>query len=201
MSDSEKYITVEGLTTAEFRDRGSRFLAFVQPIVTPADARIWLAALRKEHPKANHHCLAYRIGADVRASDDGEPAGSAGRPMLGALDGAGLDRVGAIVVRYFGGTLLGVPGLINAYRTVVADALRNATTVERWIEDSFEIECDYGNLGDVLRIVRMHEGTLIRQDLQLFCVVVAGLRKSAQGPCLRALSDLRNVTVRPMPAV
>lgn len=192
----ESYHTLAAPVTAEFRDRGSRFLAFVFPARSIDEAKAALAEKRKEHPKANHHCLAYRIGPDTRASDDGEPSGSAGRPMLGALDSTGLDYTAALVVRYFGGTLLGVPGLIHAYRTAVADALAGAETVEKWIEIPYEITCDYGSVGDVLRIIRMQDGTVLKQDMQLFCTVVAGIRPSAEARFLAAMTDLRSATVK-----
>lgn len=196
MSSAESYRTLLAPVSAEFRDRGSRFMGFVFPVRDVAEAKIILAEKRKEHPKANHHCLAYRIGADTRASDDGEPAGSAGRPMLGAIDSAGLDFTAAIVVRYFGGTLLGVPGLINAYRTAVADALANAETVEKWMEIPYEITCDYGTVGNVLRLIRMQEGTVLKQDMQLFCTVVAGIRPSAAAAFLAAMTDLPSASVK-----
>ncbi len=192
----ESYFTLADTGTAEFRDRGSRFLGFVFPVAGAAEARAELARLRKEQPRANHHCLAYRMGDDFRASDDGEPAGSAGRPMLGALDAAGLDRVGAIVVRYFGGTLLGVPGLINAYRTTVADALSGVGKIEKWIEVPYQITCNYDQLSEVLRVLRMLEATLLSQDLQLFCTVNAGLRLASQGAFKAAMQDLKGVEFR-----
>lgn len=193
---AESYRTLAAPATAEFRDRGSRFLAFVFPARDVAEAKAVLAEKRKEHPKANHHCLAYRIGPDTRASDDGEPSGSAGRPMLGAIDSAGLDYTAALVVRYFGGTLLGVPGLIHAYRTAVADALAGAETVEKFIEIPYEITCDYGSVGDVLRVVRMQDGTVLKQDMQLFCTVVAGIRPSVEERFLSAMTDIQGATVK-----
>lgn len=196
MSSTESYRTLVAPVSAELRDRGSRFLSFVFPVRDVAEAKIILVEKRKEHPKANHHCLAYRIGVDTRASDDGEPAGSAGRPILGAIDSAGLNFTAAIVVRYFGGTLLGVPGLIHAYRTVVVDALAKAETVEKWVEILYEITCDYGAVGNVLRVVRMQEGTVLRQEMQLFCTVVAGIRPSAEAAFLATMTDLQTASVK-----
>ncbi len=196
MTSAESYRTLVAPVSAELRDRGSRFLALAIPVRNVTEAKNFLAEKRKEHPKANHHCLAYRIGNDTRASDDGEPAGSAGRPILGAIDSAGLDFTAAIVVRYFGGTLLGVPGLIHAYRTVVADALANAETIEKWVEIPYEISCDYGVVGNVLRMIRMYEGSVLRQEMQLFCTLVAGIRPSAESAFLAAMTDLQTATVK-----
>ena len=132
-----KYKTLAQATTAEFRDRGSRFIAYAYPVNTVDEVKARVQALKKEHSKANHHCVAFRIGIDgklFRASDDGEPSGSAGRPILGQIDSAGLTNTLVVVVRYFGGTLLGVPGLINAYKEVTAAALKDAAITEKCVE-------------------------------------------------------------------
>ncbi|KAI9435670.1 ribosomal protein S5 domain 2-type protein, partial [Russula earlei] len=113
--------------TAEFKDRGSRFIAYAYPIQSADDCKRYLQELKKEHPKAVHHCFAYRLGLDgnsFRVSDDGEPSGTAGKPIMGQIDSKQLANVLIVVVRYFGGTLLGVPGLINAYRSAAAMALQ-----------------------------------------------------------------------------
>src|SRR5690349_7761849 len=125
MSDKEFYYTISVNTVAEFKDRGSRFLAYAYSIQSTEEFKNYLQQIKKEHPKAVHHCLAYRICLDennFRLSDDGEPSGTAGRPILVQIDSKGLTNVLVIVVRYFGGTLLGVPGLINAYKTATAMA-------------------------------------------------------------------------------
>jgi uncharacterized YigZ family protein len=200
MPEPRKYKTIASPSTAEFRDRGSKFLAFAYPIASLEDVKARHKALKAEHPKAVHHCLAYRLGHDgtlYRASDDGEPSGSAGRPMLGAIDAAGLTNVAVIVVRYFGGTLLGVPGLIHAYGTVTTDALSATPITEHWIERQFVIECDYANLGEVLHILRRHEATLGRQDLQLFCTISAGIPLHTADTCVALLSELRAVGIKP----
>ena len=191
----ESYLTLAGSGTSELRDRGSKFLGFAFPLSNAVEARAILAKMRAEHPKANHHCLAYRLGEDFRASDDGEPAGSAGRPMLGALDAAGLDQVGALVVRYFGGTLLGVPGLIHAYKTCVADAIVGIEKIEKWVKVPYRITCNYDHLGDVLRVIRTLDASVISQDLGLFCTVNAGVRIATQEAFKAALQDFKGVEI------
>src|SRR5262245_36782634 len=127
MSEKEFYFTIAQSSFAEFKDRGSRFLAYAYPIQSTEDFKNYLHQLKKEHPKAVHHCFAYRIGIDgnnFRSSDDGEPSGTAGKPILGQIDSKGLTNTAIVVVRYFGGTLLGVPGLINAYKTSSSFALQ-----------------------------------------------------------------------------
>ncbi len=195
-----KYRTISAEAQAEFRDRGSRFLAFAFPLRSAEDVKQHVRALKAEHPKAAHHCVAFRIGHDgsqYRASDDGEPSGSAGRPMLGAIDSAGLTNVLVVVVRYFGGTLLGVPGLIHAYSSVTGAALSAASVTEHWVEQVFEIECSYAGMGEVLHILRRHEAVIRHQDLQLFCRIIAGIPIHTADACVKQLSELRGVQAKP----
>jgi uncharacterized YigZ family protein len=202
MPEPRKYKTIAAPATAAFRDRGSRFLAFAYPITNTDEVKAHHKALRAEHPKAVHHCLAYRLGQDgsqYRASDDGEPSGSAGRPILGAIDRAGLTNVMVVVVRYFGGTLLGVPGLIHAYGTVADDALQSASVVEHWVTQMATIECDYAHLSEVLHILRKHEAGIPHQDLQLFCTIQASVPVHTAEACIAQLSELRGVSVKPAP--
>lgn len=197
MPTAEKFRTITTATTAELRDRGSRFLAFAYPASSLDTVKSIVKQLKAEHPKANHHCVAYRMGADggiYRAGDDGEPSGSAGRPMLAAIDSAGLQNVLIVVVRYFGGTLLGVPGLIHAYGTVAAEALNAAEVSERWVEKKLRIECDYGGVGEVLYLLRKTESTIISQDMQLFCIIEAGVPLPQVENLKRQLGDMRGVS-------
>ena len=118
--EKSSYLTIDKASVAEFKDRGSKFIAYAFPILTADDFKKYMQQLKKEHHKAEHHCFAYRIGTDgnnFRVGDDGEPAGSAGRPILGQIDSKEVTNIAIIVVRYFGGTLLGVAGLINAYKS------------------------------------------------------------------------------------
>jgi uncharacterized YigZ family protein len=199
MPPLEKFRTLSAPATAELRDRGSRFLAFAYPASDLETVKAIVKTLKAEHPKANHHCVAYRMGADgsiYRAGDDGEPAGSAGRPILAAIDSAGLQQVLIVVVRYFGGTLLGVPGLIHAYGTVAADALKAAEITERWVEKRLRIECDYGGVGEVLYLLRKSESTIYSQDMQLFCVIEAGVPLPQVDGLRRQLGDMRGVSIK-----
>lgn len=201
MSHPDKYKTLAGPATAEFKDRGSKFLAYAWPVFSTQEVKEKLQFLKKEHPKAVHHCLAFRIGIDgklFRASDDGEPSGSAGRPILGQIDSAGLTNVMVVVVRYFGGTLLGVPGLINAYKTATAMALDGQPVIEKWVEEQYEFSFDYPTMGEVMYLLRQSEATIYKQDLQLFCVVQAGIPKVHAAQYLQRLSEIRGVTMKPI---
>lgn len=199
MQEITKYRTLSQPTTAEFKDRGSKFLAYAYPIQDTDDVKAKLQVLKKEHPKAVHYCYAYRIGTDgklFRANDDGEPSGSAGRPILGQIDSAGLTNTLVIVVRYFGGTLLGVPGLINAYKTVTADALKDAPVTERWIESLYELSFDYSVMSEVMYLLKQAEATVYKQELQLFCSVKTGIPGIHADQYVQRLSELRGLTVK-----
>lgn len=199
MADNFKYKTPESATTAEFKDRGSKFLAYAYPVINTDDVKEKLQLLKKEHPKAVHHCYAYRIGTDglqFRANDDGEPSGSAGKPILGQIDSIGITNVLVVVVRYFGGTLLGVPGLINAYKTATHDALQQAILTEKWIEQKVTIQFDYPVMGEVMYLLRQCEATIHKQELQLFCTVNAGIPKPYADAYITKLSEIRGVEVK-----
>lgn len=198
---ADKYITIAATGQGDFRDRGSKFLAYAYPIASPQDVKEKLQALRKEHPKAVHHCYAWRLGIDgtqYRSVDDGEPAGSAGKPILGQIDSLGLTNVLVVVVRYFGGTLLGVPGLINAYKTATAMALEGLPRTEKWVERQYELSFDYPAMGEVLYLLKQCEATIYKQDLQLFCVVHAGIPVAHGAEYLGKLSEIRGMTIKEM---
>lgn len=164
---AETYRTLEGPCTGEFRDRGSKFLAYAFPVTLESEWQAHLEAVRKEHPKARHHCYAYRIGLggiNFRANDDGEPGGTAGRPILGQIDSFGLTNTFIVVVRYFGGTLLGTSGLIHAYKTAAADALQKGTILEKLVEDHFLLEFHYALMNDVMHAVKKVELRILRQE-------------------------------------
>lgn len=193
------YFTIEKLASAEFKDRGSRFIAYAFPIETADDFKRQLQLLKKEHPKAVHHCFAYRIGTDgnnFRSSDDGEPSGTAGKPILGQLDSKEITNTAVIVVRYFGGTLLGVPGLITAYRTAAALVLQVTPIVQKQIEIKHSIEFEYNKMNDVMMVLKQFNCTILLNEMQLFCIIEAGIPKNRLEEVLHKLKDLQNVTVK-----
>jgi uncharacterized YigZ family protein len=191
-----KTIAKEGF--AELKDRGSRFLAYAYPIASVEEFKEKIAALKKEHPKAVHHCFAYRLGLDnlvFRVSDDGEPSGSAGRPILGQIDSKGLTNVMIVVVRYFGGTLLGVPGLINAYKTSASLALQVTPEVEKAVEMNYRIHCTYDLLNDVMVVLKQSNCTLHGVEQSLFCDVHTGIPLNRLESVLHKLNDIHGVDV------
>ena len=193
------YFTIDKHTTAEFKDRGSRFIAFAYPIAAVDDFKKILQDLKKEHPKAVHHCFAYRLGLDgnnFRVSDDGEPSGSAGKPILNAIDSKQLTNVLVVVVRYFGGTLLGVPGLINAYRSTAAMALQLTPSIQKQVEVTYELQFDYTMMNDVMTLLKQCNCSILKQESQLFNLVQTGVPKSRLEEVLSKLKDFHTVDVR-----
>jgi len=171
--------TIKGLATGEFRDRGSKFIGYAIPISSEEDIKARVAEIKTEHPKAGHHCFAFRLDVEkkvYRANDDGEPSGTAGKPILGQIDSKGLSKVIVIVVRYWGGTKLGVPGLINAYRTAAQEALSNADIVEQEIEAYFKLSFQYELMNEVMRMVKADKWK-IRDQLYEECnILIVSIR-------------------------
>ena len=201
MTEQDFYYTIEKTSTAEFKDRGSKFIAYACPVRSVAEFKDRLGEIKKEHSKATHHCFAYRIGLDgnsFRVSDDGEPSGTAGRPILGQIDSKGLVNVLIVVVRYFGGTLLGVPGLINAYKTATALALQLVPIVPKPVEMSYELNFDYTLLNEVMLVVKQFQCRILEQDLQLFCRMILGIPKNRMEEVLFKFSQLYNVDIKPV---
>jgi uncharacterized YigZ family protein len=192
------YYTIEKDGYAELKDRGSKFLAYAFSITDAADFKKRLQGLKEEHPKAAHHCFAYRLGIDgnnFRSSDDGEPSGTAGKPMLGQIDSKQLTNVAVIVVRYFGGTLLGVPGLITAYKTATALALQTTPVIQKAIEINYQLQFDYTKMNEVMTIVKKYNCSILNQKMELFCVMEVGISKSNLELVLLKLKEVYGVEV------
>ena len=190
MPIKDTYQTILELSTGEFRDRGSKFLAYAYPVYSEEEWQEKLEEVRKAHPKARHHCYAYRLGLDgnnFRANDDGEPSGTAGRPILGQIDSFGLVNVIVIVVRYFGGTLLGASGLIAAYKSSAADALGKARIVEETVEDIYRIRFDYALMGSVMNAIKKLDLEMVNQDFGDIGAVEVAIRQSETESTLRQL--------------
>jgi len=198
LSSPDFYFTIEKNATAEYKDRGSRFIAYAYHIDTINEFKIRLADIKKEHPKATHHCFAYRLGIDdynFRVSDNGEPSGTAGRPILGQIDSRQLTNVVVFVVRYFGGTLLGVPGLINAYKTAAALALQSTPAIQKLILLNYNLQFDYTQMNAVMMIIKQYNCSILQQELQLFCSMDIGIVKNRIDEVLGKLNDTGNISV------
>jgi uncharacterized YigZ family protein len=181
--------SAEGL----FKDKGSKFLAFAFPIQQEGEVHVQVDALRKAHPKARHFCYAYRIGLGglrFRANDDGEPSGTAGRPILGQIDSFGLTNVAVVVVRYFGGTLLGAAGLIQAYRAAAADALRQAPVIEQQLQQLVRLEFPYSLMNHILHAVKKLGLPIYAQQYGEQGTVTIGIPLSSVGQAIQRLQVL-----------
>ena len=190
------YKTVNRLSTGEFKDRGSKFLSFVYPINNEDDVKNILTEIKKKYHDARHHCYAFSLGADkdyYRVNDDGEPSGTAGKPIYNQILSYDLTNVLIIVVRYFGGTLLGTGGLINAYRNAAADSLRNAEVIEKTVNDTLDLIFDYTDINDVHRLVDIYECRIVDQTFQENCHFRLQVRKSRTKELTEALSGFKNI--------
>jgi len=198
MTGKEFFNTIQKTGIAEFKDRGSRFIAFAFPITVKEDFKAMMAGVKSEHPKATHYCFAYRIGLDgnnFRSGDDGEPSGTAGKPILGQIDSKELTNALIIVVRYFGGSLLGVPGLINAYKTAASLVLQVIPVMQKPIELRYHLRFDYTMMNDIMLIVKQTNCTIINREMQLFCTMVIGIPVKQVDPILNRLREIQNLEV------
>lgn len=154
---SDTYKTIDSEAKGLFKAKGSRFIAHAIPVSSQEDIKMKLEELRKEYHNARHHCYAWVLSPDRqtwRVNDDGEPSGTAGKPILGQINSRELTNILVVVIRYFGGTLLGVSGLINAYRTAAADALENAAVSERHLSEYWLIRFPYEAMNDVMKVLK-----------------------------------------------
>ena len=178
----DAYSSIAAPSEGLFKDNGSRFIALAYPVETEEEVKTIVAGLRKQYHDARHHCYAYRLGykGDVfRSSDDGEPSGSAGRPILGQIDSAGLSDTLVVVVRYFGGIKLGIPGLIRAYKTSTADALAHAQVVEKIAGKWLRVSFGYEAMNAVMKVLKEMELPQRAQDFGEQCSLEVRVRLSA----------------------
>jgi uncharacterized YigZ family protein len=190
------YQTIANNSESEFKDRGSKFLGYAFNIESTEEFKLKIKILKDLHPKANHHCFAYRLGMDknnYRVGDNGEPSGSAGKPILNAIDSAGLTNILIVVVRYFGGTLLGVPGLINAYKLTsqLAISANEIVTVEA--TNRYELEFDYTLTGEVNQLLKKIDAEIISTENFLFCKMNIKIKKKFYAEAGALLDEMHNL--------
>ena len=175
----DTYLTISSVSEALYKDKGSKFYAFAYPVQTVEQIKEILAEKRKEYYDARHVCYAYMLGYErnvFRANDDGEPSGTAGRPILGQINSSNLTDILIIVVRYFGGTLLGTSGLIQAYKTSAAEAIAAATIEERIVEKTFVSKFGYQDLNAVMRIMKDFDLAIVNQIQEMDCTLYFRIR-------------------------
>lgn len=201
MKQADSYQTIEQTAMAELRERGSRFIAYAFPVQSTDDFKKHLAHVRHEHPKATHHCFAYRLGQEglqFRVSDDGEPAGTAGKPILGQLDSRKLTNTLVVVVRYFGGTLLGVPGLIQAYKSAAALVLQTTPVIIKLIRDPYLLQFNYPHMNEVMKVLKQTQSTIQHKETGLFCRFSISIPRNRREEVIEKFKEIYEVTLTPV---
>ena len=194
--ETDTYRTIESKSEGIFKAKGSKFLAFAYYVENEEDIKSIIADLKKRYHDARHHCYAYRIYPEYpvyRTNDDGEPSGTAGKPIYGQILSSSLTNVLIIVVRYFGGTLLGTSGLINAYRSAARGCIEKARIIERIIEDTVILQFDYEKLNVVMRIIKEENIHIIQQQCEMECTIRINIRKSKLEKVLSRLVNVDNL--------
>ncbi|MGL4596456.1 MAG: IMPACT family protein [Bacteroidia bacterium] len=195
----DTYKTIEAPAEGIFKDRGSKFLGFAYPVSSEQEVKNLVEQLRKTHTSAAHHCYAFRIGPDktmFRANDDGEPSGTGGRPILGQIQSHDLTNILIVVVRYFGGTLLGVSGLINAYKSGASEALAQAKMIEKQVQEIYRIEFPYDAMNKVMKILKDEHLQQWAQDFQLTCSLEFSVRKNEADRIIGLMRDVSGLKLK-----
>jgi uncharacterized YigZ family protein len=194
--DTDKYKTIKSFSTSVFKDRGSRFIGLAYPVVSQEEIKPLIDDIKKEYHDARHHCYAYMIGYQRlvwRVNDDGEPSGTAGKPIIGQINSHNLTNIIVVVVRYFGGTLLGVPGLINAYRTAANEAIINSEIIECLVRDYYRLDFSYVSINDVMKILKEEGAAQKNQMFDNDCSMEINFRFSVGEKILGRLSRIENL--------
>lgn len=194
----DTYKTIVGPSEGLYKDKGSKFLAFAAPVQTAEEAMAFVEKIRKEYHDARHVCYAYMLGYErntFRANDDGEPSGTAGKPILGQINSANLTNIVVAVVRYFGGILLGTSGLIVAYKTVAAEAINAAETIEKLVEQPIMFTYGYESMNQVMRIVKDFSLNIIKHEQDFNCRLTVMCRLTLVDAVVDKVEQLRTVKV------
>ena len=197
----DSYKTIKEPTEGFFKDRGSKFFGYAYPYTSEQELKAKIDELKKEHHTARHHCYAYRFKQDYsvyRANDDGEPTNAAGKPILGQIDAKDLTNVAVVVVRYFGGTKLGVGGMMNAYKTAALEALNNADIIECTIDDIFEISFGYPEMNTVMRFMKDLGVEIVSQHMEIDCKIQFAIRKKEADKAVEKFTGLKNISIKKM---
>jgi uncharacterized YigZ family protein len=195
---TDLYLTIETTSEGIYKEKGSKFLAFAYPVNCEEDVKQQLTVLRKEYHDARHHCFAWRLEPEMtryRVNDDGEPSGSAGKPIYGQIVSRDLSDLLLVVVRYFGGTLLGVGGLINAYRTAASDALDNNSIVERRVYQALKLEFGYMQMNAVMKVIKDFQLEFEDQEFDMDCTLTLKVWKRQTERVLDSFSKITSCKI------
>jgi uncharacterized YigZ family protein len=187
---TDSYQTIASPSEGEYKEKGSKFLAYAYPMDAESDLDGFMASLRDIHPKARHYCYAYKLGLDgtrFRANDDGEPSGTAGKPIYGQILSFGLTNVCIIVIRYFGGTKLGASGLIHAYKEASKAALDNAAIIEKYLYVSYQLTFGYDHMGHIMNALKDPDIEITDKVFEDHCVVNIQIRLSVENQAIHRL--------------
>ena len=198
VQNQDSYKSIAGHAQGLFKDNGSRFIAHAYPVETEEEVKEIVASLKKEYYDARHHCYAYRLGYKgdrFRANDDGEPSGSSGRPILGQIDSNGLSDILVVVVRYFGGIKLGIPGLIRAYKSSTADAIANAEIIEKIASRPFRVIFGYMSMNGVMKVMKDLGLEQKNQKFDMECSIDTTVRLTLVETFLERMSDVEGCRI------
>ena len=199
MLGSDTYLTIKSFSKGIYKEIGSRFIALAYPVSRQEDIKSIIETVRKEYHNARHHCYAYMLGGERlvwRVNDDGEPSGTAGKPILGQINSFGLTNILIVVVRFFGGTLLGVSGLINAYKSAAEAAINNTEIVEHTIHEFYEITYPYSSMNNVMKTLKEENIDLSDHKFDLQCTINISFKASVRDRILKKLSRIEGLTFR-----
>jgi uncharacterized YigZ family protein len=197
MLSNDSYLTLAELSQGIYKEKGSKFIALACPVFSEAEVKERLAGWRKEYHDARHHCYAYRLGKDnpvYRVNDDGEPSGSAGRPIYGQIQSKELTNVLVVVIRYFGGTKLGIPGLINAYKTSTLDAFNNGRIITRTITEHCSVIFDYLSMNEVMKILKEENAQILEQAFDSRCRIIFSIRRDSGNKVRTRLQKIEGIS-------
>ncbi|MGE5419077.1 MAG: IMPACT family protein [Chloroflexota bacterium] len=198
-TETDTYNTISASSEGLYKEKGSRFIAMAFPVSEQSEIRPILDKLKKEHHEARHHCYAWILGIERtnwRVNDDGEPSGTGGKPILGQINSAGLTNILIVVIRYFGGTLLGVSGLINAYRTAASEAIKNAHVIQKTLREYYEILFPYISMNDVMKILKEENAGQSDQQFDTECRITVSFRVSSREKVLSRFERVEGLTYK-----
>ena len=198
MIPEDTYKTIIGVAEGIYTEKRSKFIAIAIPVHTVEEIKQHLDIYQKKYYDARHVCYAYMLGherKDFRANDNGEPSGTAGKPILGQINSNGLTDILIVVVRYFGGIKLGTSGLIVAYKAAAAEAIANATIIEKTVDDEIAVAFEYPFMNDVMRIVKEEEPEILEQSYDMDCLMKLRIRRSMMGKLRARLEKVETARI------
>src|SRR5574344_1668691 len=198
MLKDDTYKTIALPSEGIFKDKGSKFISYAFPVSDEESVKEIVQRIKKEHYSARHHCYAYRLGfsgENYRVNDDGEPSGTAGKPIYGQLLSKDLTNILVVVVRYFGGTLLGVSGLINAYKSATVDVIANSEIVTKIILKRFRLQFDYMTQNSVMKIIKDEQLEIVKSEYQMYCILEVLVRLQKEENILEKMRKIEGLKI------